>query len=373
MAQAKRFRKTIRINGRSITRRFVTRAAANAWYNKQYDRKRLDDAGVVLSSDDGMLFKDFAVNEFLVKRKKEYPRATWASDEQRLKAYLLPKLGSMPMHKITSLQIRSLLANLTTQGGLSAKTRDRVRALVSAIFNEALNREDGPLVANNPTFGLKFKSGKRMGSKDISYLESNADGAKYLKAAAELSSEHLVIGGLGLNGGLRKQEMIPLRWARVHKDTGNLEVAEKFEQASGEILKGTKGGENKTRFVPMSDALSLILANHKSKSKFNKPQDFVLCGRKGEHLTPKQIYRMHMETCKRAGVKATVHGLRHTFGREFITATGDLNALKEILGHTNIAVTQIYSTLGKERLRKYRGVVSFSDLHRQGETDADTE
>lgn len=369
--KSRKIRKTIRINGKPLSKTFTSREAAEVWYNHQFNRKQLEESGVAVVSRDGVLFKEFALNEFLPARKKEYPKSTWAADEQRLEAYLIPVLGPFPMNKITANQVRILLANLVNVLELSPKTRDRVRALISAIFNEALNREDGPLVSNNPTFGLSFKKGKRMGAKKPSFLHTNSDGVKYFKAAAKLSSDHVVIGGLGLNGGLRKQEMIALRWSCLDFESGTIELTEKFEQASGKILKGTKGGEQSTRHVPMSDELAAILHTHFAQSALQGPDDFILANPDGSHLGPKQLYNLHMETCAKAKVKVTVHGLRHTFGREFMERSNNMNALKEILGHTNITVTQIYSTLGKERLKTFKEVVSYTPLKGQEETNED--
>lgn len=369
--KTRKIRKTIRINGKPLSKTFTSRDAADVWYNHQFNRKQLEESGVAVVSRDGVLFRDFARGEFMPARKKEYPMSTWAADEQRLEAYLIPVLGPFPMNKITSNQVRVLLANLVNVSELSPKTRDRVRALISAIFNEALNREDGPLVSSNPTFGLSFKKGKRLGVKKPSFLHTNSDGVKYFKAAAKLSSNHIVIGGLGLNGGLRKQEMIALRWECLDYESGSIEISEKFEQASGKILKGTKGGELSTRHVPMSDELAIILRAHQNQSILQGPGNFILSNEDGSHFGPKQLYNMHMETCAKAKIKVTVHGLRHTFGREFMERSNNMNALKEILGHTNITVTQIYSTLGKERLKSFKEVVSYSALPGQSGTNED--
>lgn len=327
-----------------------------------------------MPAQDGMLFKEFAQGEFMDKRRREYPKSTWASDDQRLKDYLVPTLGHLPLNKISSAQVRALLSNLVSKEGLSPKTRDRVRALISSIFNEALNRDDGPLVTNNPTFGLSFKTGKRMGVKKPSFMHTNQEGVKYFVEAAKLSSTHLVIGALGLNGGLRKQEMIALRWRNVDFDGQSLEISEKYIQASGEIVKGTKGGEHSIRYVPMSDQLIEILLNHLGRTKFSNPDDFVLTKPDGSHLGPRDVYNLHIETCAKAEVKVTVHGLRHTFGREFNEKSGgNVGALKDILGHSNLLVTQQYSTLGKERLKGFREVVSFDVTKGQKQTNEDNQ
>lgn len=356
----RKIRKSIRIDGRVVSKTFTSKEAADNWYNALFNKRASEDGGIPVAPKDGVLFKDFALNEFMVNRMANYPESTWRADEQRLNDYLLPALGNMQMTKILSTHVRLLLSNLVTKNGLSTGTRSRVRALVSAIFNEALNRDEGPLVSINPTFGLSFKGGKRIGQAEPSFLHTTKDCIKYLKAARDISSTHLVIGALGLLAGLRKQEMIALRWAKLDFESHTLEVSEKFIQAAGKIVKGTKRGEKSVRYVPMGGELELILNEHRAGAFYNSDDDFVLHDGDGKNLGPKDIYNLHKYTCAKAKVEVTVHGLRHSFGREFAERSGNIGALKDILGHSNITVTQGYSALGKERLKGFKDIVSYT-------------
>lgn len=357
-AKVKRFQRAIRINGKRIVKWFTSKEAAEHWYNQMYNKKHFQSEGLVLPYGNKVLFGQFVENDWLPNRKKHYPASTYASDLQRLKAYVLPAIGHLQIHKITSVQVRTMLVNLVEERGLATTTRNRVRALISTIFNDALNREE-PLIAVNPTFGLKFSS-KRIGAKAPSNLQTSKDCLLFLKTAKAMDSRTLVICALGLMAGLRKQEQIALRWSGCDFDSQVLEISEKYIQASKEIVHGTKRGEKSTRIVPIGHSLIEILKKHKSETKFSKDINFVICNEDGSHFSPEQIYWTVKKVCEKANLKVTVHGLRHTFGREFVQNSGNMKALQDILGHSSMSTTEIYSKLGKDRLGFFRDAVNFN-------------
>jgi integrase len=353
----KTFRKSIRIDGKLISKEFTRAEDAKAWYSQLHSKKIMGEFDLAARpSRDGILFKEYAEGEFMANRRKNYPASTWRADEQRLRDHILPVLGNIPLAKVRGDRLRKFLAALVDKKGLNTKTRDRVQALVSVIYTEALNREEGSLVQNNPTFGLTFRRGKRVGTKAPSFLHTQGECVKYLRAAQDLSLNHYLVGCLGIMAGLRKQEMIAVRVRHVDLGSHTLEVSEKYIQASHEIVHGTKAGEESERYVPMSAALESAL---KLACKGASAHDFLLRDGNGKHLSPRSVFTLNEQTCKRAGLSVTVHGLRHTFGREFAQRSGNMGALQDILGHSNSATTRLYSSLGKDRLSKFKDVMDF--------------
>ena len=357
MSKKRVIQKTIRIGNRRVSQRFSTKEAADIWYNQMFNKKHFQSDGIVMPHGKKILFRDYVRGEWLVNRKKNYPQSTWGSDEQRLEDHVLPIVGDIQINKVTSVHIRQLLVNLTSEKNLAPATRNRVRAVISTVFNDALNRDE-PLVSINPTFGLKFSS-KRMGQKAASNLHTSKDCLKFLKAARDLGGLHLVVAGLGILSGLRKQEMIALTWDCVDYKDRVIEISKKYVQASKKIVQGTKKGENSIRYVPLGKDLLPILKAFQKASDHNSDIDFVLCDKDGEHLQPTTINRLNNAICKAADLKVTVHGLRHTYGREFAANSGNMSALKEILGHSNMSTTELYSKLGKDRLTQFKDFVSF--------------
>jgi integrase len=359
------YRRFIRIGNRlESSPLFHRKKDAEEWYAQMRRKKQFLRDGLIIPDDeDGIIFIDYC-SEWVRGRMKSYPASTWKSDEQRLRDYVLPFLSELPISKITASNIRNLLLSISKEGYLkegftiSTSTRTRVKALLSAIFSDALN-EDPPLVPANPVLGIRIKE-KRTGQKKPRVLSDKDECLKFLSAAESLGWDHYVLASTFLMSGIRKQELIALKWSSIDFKNKKIIVTEKYEQASNSIKKGTKRGLHITREIPVSTELLRILKDHRSKSNFKKETDFVLCEKTGKHLLLNTIRSMISETRKEAHVDISAHGLRHTFGREFAANTGNIKALQAILGHTSSVTTDIYSDLAGNRLKKFSESVSFS-------------
>lgn len=358
MAKKKRIRKSITINGKKITERFTTKEKAEQWYAEMYNRKKFAKSGLALPVDDKVTLNYYFDNEWFKNRKAEYREGTWGPDKQRYEDYLRGTIGPLPIAKISAPLVRAVISNLVTQKGLSTQTRDRVRALVSSIFNDAISRET-PLASFNPTYGLKFK-GKRVGKSGPSVIQNSEAVMTFLKTAQSLSAMHLAVVGLFLMSGIRKQELIALKWDCVDLSRSIIVIKRKYLQFEDKIIMGTKMGEETKRDIGLSNAIQTILKDHKDKSKFKDSDDFVFCSPRGEHLSPRNVTTIINQVVRASGIKVTVHGLRHTFGREFAEKSGNMKALQELLGHSNMKTTELYSELGSERLQKFGGVLDYS-------------
>ncbi|GEM_PF-7043944 len=358
MAKAKpKFRKSIRTNGKILQERFYRREDAERWYRELYNQRAFSKHGLAAPVSSDLTFARYALEFWLPKRKRDYEEPTWRSDEQRLNDYLIPKIGHLTLASVRGPKIRSLLNDLVTEEKLSVQTRDRVRALISAIYNSAINH-DPPLAEINPTFGLRF-SHKRVGNKKPSNIESSEKTLLFLKAAKELSQLHLAYAALFIMSGPRKQEGIALMWDCISVEDQIISYKRKYLQASKKIVVGTKGGTEASREVPIPKELARILSEWREQSKFNSDDDFVFTTKDGGHWSPRMFSTIHAHICKKAGIIVTIHGLRHTFGREFAQRSKNIRALQEILGHSSITTTQLYSELGKDRLKTFQETVSF--------------
>ncbi|MHC4744643.1 MAG: tyrosine-type recombinase/integrase, partial [Planctomycetota bacterium] len=82
--------------------------------------------------------------------------------------------------------------------------------------------------------------------------------------------------------------------------------------------------------------------------------DFLLLSRTGRPLGRIEIWRLVKKYAVRAGMprNLTVHTLRHCFATHLLAGGADLRSLQEMLGHVDIATTQIYTHVDQERLRR---------------------
>jgi integrase len=363
------YRRFIRIGSKLIASpEFSRKRDAEHWYFEMRKKKHFERYGLTAApGESGLKFIDYC-RDWMNEREKNYPRATVDSDDQRLRDYVLPFLAEYPLERITRDHVKSVLNKISRAGfrkagkSISTGTRTRVQALMSAIFTSAMN-ETPPLIANNPAHGIQFKE-KRKGKKKPLVLESKDACIQFLKAAQEVGQREFAVCSTVLMSGLRKQELIALRW-RCTTYPGYLDISEKYEQASNSIKPGTKGGENVTRRIPIPSELVLVLVDWRAQSSFPLDNDFVFCTRSGRHLNARVVSAIVERVRTRAGLRITMHGLRHTYGREFALNTGNVKALQAILGHSSSATTDIYSELAGERLKGFKESVTYGVNRRQ--------
>ena len=138
--------------------------------------------------------------------------------------------------------------------------------------------------------------------------------------------------------GMRQSELLGLRERQID-----------FEKAQIRVL----GKGNKERIIPVSPEILKQVRDYcdQKKSRFENPDDYLLVTEKGKKLYPKYAWLLvntylGMTTTLE---KKSPHVLRHSFATHLMNNGAGLNAVKELLGHSSLAATQVYThtTIGK--------------------------
>ena len=143
--------------------------------------------------------------------------------------------------------------------------------------------------------------------------------------------------------GLRVSELVNLKLS-------NLYVEEKFVRVTG------KG--DKERLVPISsralDELNAWFADRNAMRIKSGEEDYVFLNRRGAHLTRTMILIMIKRQAVAAGITKTIspHTLRHSFATALLEGGADLIAIQAMMGHEDIATTEIYTHIDTSSLRE---------------------
>jgi len=143
--------------------------------------------------------------------------------------------------------------------------------------------------------------------------------------------------------GLRVSELAALRGEQLNLQAGFVTVA-------------GKGG--KERVVPVGGAarkaLEAYLGTARGRQLRGRASPFIFVGRGGRALTRQAIWKIVRRRALAAGLGARVfpHMLRHTFATHLLTGGADLRVVQALLGHAEVATTQIYTHVTPVRLRE---------------------
>jgi len=117
------------------------------------------------------------------------------------------------------------------------------------------------------------------------------------------------------------------------------------------------GKRNKERIIPILPKLKKTIINYinsKSKNLINSELNLFFLSKNGKQLSEKFVYRTVNEYFKIVSpkIKKAPHVLRHSFATHLINEGADINSVKELLGHTSLSATQVYSHTSMERIKE---------------------
>ena len=141
--------------------------------------------------------------------------------------------------------------------------------------------------------------------------------------------------------GIRRSELINLTLKRVNLEKLQINVL---------------GKGNKERIVPISQKLGLAIQDYtvERNERFEHSNPYLFLTQKGKQLYPKAVYNIVKKYLSQITTmsKKSPHTLRHSFATHLLANGADLRAIQELLGHTSLASTQVYTHNSLEKLKQ---------------------
>jgi len=274
------------------------------------------------------------------KRYSHHSVKAYTSDLDQFTQYLESHYDIVQPEDADHFMIRSWLVFLIDES-VSTRTINRKTSCLNSFYRFLIREKkilENPMLKVTPP-----KTGSYLPSfvkeHEMEHLLEEIDFGTGFTA----SRDKLIIEIL-YDTGMRLSELINLKTDKINLNSFSLKVI---------------GKRNKERLIPITKNLACLMTEHNTLrreilQKHNKTSPYYIITGKGEQLYPKLVYRIVNKYLAyvSSNSKKSPHTLRHSFATNLLNNGADLNAVKELLGHSSLAATQIYTHTTIEKLKE---------------------
>jgi integrase len=327
---------------RQLTRSFDTKTLAEAWL-----ADTLTHTARQADLDTGP-----SLGEYLTRWLDEqvYLRpSTKASYRTHIDTHLTPALGEIPLGAVSGVVIERLAFDLAGRD-LAAGTVQRILATLRSALTHAARTG---LIAANPATGIRFSA--RVARTARTWTPDEA--AAFLATLGTSSPDVLL--RLALTTGMRRGELLGLRWSHLSLAAGCLRVVASRLTVGGRVVEGPPKSRNGVRTVYL-DAATVTLLNdlritqEAPDGREGLGEGLVFTDALGRPLTPWWVSRYFSRMVQAAGLpRIRFHDLRHTSATLGLASGESLKEVSARLGHSGIAITaDIYADVLPDTARR---------------------
>ncbi|WP_157102132.1 tyrosine-type recombinase/integrase, partial [Nocardia caishijiensis] len=268
--------------------------------------------------------------------------------ESAIRVHLKPLLGSQSMTNLSVSTLQRLL-NQRLAEGKSVRTVRLVRTILSAALTRAMREE---LVTRNVARLVELPAWQR---KDITPWTTD-EAARFLEVTRNepLYPAFLLL----ILYGMRRGEVLGLRWSDVDWDANELHIRQQLQQVRNELEAGPVKTSAGRRDLPLLLLVRQALQRHQVAHDANQTRpdddlDLVFLSEAGTPIWPRNFVRTFHQICERAGLpRIKLHHLRHTVAT-FLNNFGiPARDAQIILGHAHISTTQQIYQHGDTRTQR---------------------
>lgn len=271
------------------------------------------------------------------KRYSPYTIRSYRDDLLQFVDYLDMQFGTLPLNEITHTYIRSWLASMKERNNTS-RTINRKISCLKSFFKYLVKKgqlDQTPMSrVISPKIGKRLPDFIRMEDSDkLIAVINNAEDWKSLNTGMLIT--------IFYNTGIRLSELVNLKHEQID-----------FSKRQIKVL----GKGNKERIIPVSEVIIAAINKYMEakRKEFQGADQVLLVTEKGKRMYPKYAYllvKSFLESEVQTLQKKSPHVLRHSFATHLSNNGADLKAIKDLLGHSSLAATQVYTHNTIEKLK----------------------
>lgn len=271
------------------------------------------------------------------KRYVQHTLTSYELDLRQFSDFLVMEFEINSPQDAQHMHLRSWIISLVGQK-ISSRTVNRKLAALRSYYKFLLKRE---IISEDPCRKLKaLKTEKKLPSfvreEQLNTMFENVQFSDDLEGSREQLIMELLYGT-----GIRLAELLAMKEENID-----------FDQQQIRVL----GKRSKERIIPFSQVVKNALERYiyqKNRSGFNNGNGYLFVNNKGNKAYPMLIYRTVKKYLSniRHTDKTSPHVLRHTFATHLLNKGADLNAVKDLLGHSSLAATQVYTHNTLDKLK----------------------
>ena len=267
--------------------------------------------------------------------------------------HIIPSLGEIPLEELTPEVFQKFIAEKKVSGRLQYEDKfgkglsDRSIRLMFIVCKTAFDKavEVGCL-NKNPLNDLKAPPKNR---KEMQVLSQDELYRFLLQAKYD---DYLEIVLLALTTGMRRGEILGLKWEDINFETGELHICRQVTCVDGKIIVSTPKTKTSERIIILPESVVGVLSKY--KDTVNSEWVFPSPLNKDLPREPTSVYKKTQRILERAGCKKVrFHDLRHTFATNALANGVDIKTLSMMIGHVSAETTidiYLHSTIEMKKI-----------------------
>jgi integrase/recombinase XerC len=272
------------------------------------------------------------------KRVSPHTLVAYKNDLEQFNSFLLETFPDVNVQTSDYGIIRTWIIQLV-ESGIKATSVNRKIATLKTFYKFLMRQE---VITKNPTTKIRvLKTQKRLPSFIKEGDMVNLLDHVVFEETLEGKRDRLILE-LFYATGIRLSELIQLKENQIDPHHGTIKVL---------------GKRNKERVIPFPKGIVSILKDYqhiRNQEVENKKHGYVFVTDKGERCYPMMVYRIVKKylDAYTATEKKSPHVLRHTYATHLLNKGAEINAVKDLLGHSSLAATQVYTHNSMEKIKK---------------------